>query len=142
MSDTSEWSLRDWADHAIGQLPTVYLERYVEGFEAGTLRHCCSDCAVGHMGGGGADAYVRLREEVTGKDGLHKHFGEHGEQAHPLAIVEAVFEGIFCNNVPGVGDMHFALVNPETRRRTLYESCVEELARRESETVEREAVTT
>lgn len=128
--ETANWTPRDWADHAVRQLPADALERYVRGYEGRTLRHHCGECAVGHMAAGG---FLEGRKQYLGGEGfgnMHHHIQEQRGVAHPFAIIEFIFEGHYLG--PDIS-ISRAFDMPQDERRTLiYDACVEELAGRNS----------
>lgn len=111
----------------VAKLPDIYLERYIQGFEAGTLAHGLgSQCAVGHMVAAGDVAGVYY-------EAIHK-----GEYRHVLRAVEGHFEGWDDESITrwmsGSGITQ-GVVMAENRR-SLYDACIEELANRNSLKVE------
>jgi hypothetical protein len=119
---------RDILDATMPELEDKHLERYVAGYEGGTLAHDCAGCAVGHMNRGSQHtdegaAYVEyMRTTIAVRECPLPEYP-------PLQRIELVFEGYYH----WVATSDYGLPAPD-RRRLIYDACVEELAKRASVT--------
>lgn len=123
MSERTEgWDITDWARHAVARLDDAQLRRYIDAYEAGNVvTGTCRACAVAHMTGG---HYEEYRDEVLRvQQASREMIDRQGADAHPLVIIEAVFEWYPFN---------------DERKRIVYDACVEELTARNAEHVESE----
>lgn len=111
----------------VPQFFTTCLEEYVDAFEADTLSCLNGDnCALGAMERGDrrADDHIDMRK-LHGRAAIH---------------VENIFEGwaLFFRTFghkPRYPTPQWDRLDEGVRRRLIYEACVEELARRNSESV-------